>query len=87
MKDKDKVQVNKRVRNIEYHNSKPTVTCEDGSKYTGEIVVGCDGVHSVVRKEMWRLTDLEEPGKIPASDKDCSSSTSSKPLSITDTYE
>ncbi|KAE9370063.1 FAD/NAD(P)-binding domain-containing protein [Stipitochalara longipes BDJ] len=69
IKDKDKVFVNKRVRKITYENSKPIVACEDGSTYSGDIVVGCDGVHSVVRKEMWRITDKEEPGKIPSSDK------------------
>ena len=71
IREQDKVLVNRRVRHIEYNNEKPTVTCEDGSKYTGDILVGCDGVHSIVRKEMWRIADKEEPGKIPISDKDC----------------
>ena len=62
---------------------KPIVTCEDGSKYSGDIVVGCDGVHSVVRMEMWRITDGQVPGKIPSSDKDCFSSVSES-LFITD---
>ena len=71
IKEKDKVLVNKRVRRITYKDSKPIVACEDGSTYPGDIVVGCDGVHSVVRQEMWRIADKEAPGKIPVSDKDC----------------
>ncbi len=70
-KEKEKILVSKRVRNITYENSKPIVACEDGSTYSGDIVVGCDGVRSVVRQEMWRITDEEQPGKIPSSDKDC----------------
>lgn len=62
IKDKNKVLVNKRVCEIEYQYGKPIVLCEDGSKDSGDIVVGCDGVHSAARKEMWRLTDLYEPG-------------------------
>lgn len=71
IKEKDKVLVNKRVRKITYEDSKPIVACEDGSTYSGDIVVGCDGVHSVVRQEMWRIADKEEPRKIPVSDKTC----------------
>ena len=74
IRNKNKVLVSKRVCSIEYHNEKPIVACENGSKYTGDIVVGCDGVHSAVRKEMWRLTDLNEPEKIPLIDKDCAPS-------------
>ena len=74
--EKEKILVSKRVRNITYENSKPIVACEDGSTYSGDIVVGCDGVRSVVRQEMWRITDKEQPGKIPSSDKDCKFSVS-----------
>jgi 2-polyprenyl-6-methoxyphenol hydroxylase-like FAD-dependent oxidoreductase len=83
IRDKNKVIVNEWVCSIEYRNEKPIVACEDGSKYTGDIVVGCDDVHSAVRKEMWRLTDLNELGKIALSDKDCAPS-SSNFLCLTD---
>lgn len=85
IQEKDKVLVNKRVRSVAYEDSKPIVTCEDGSKYSGDILVGCDGVHSIVRREMWRITDKEEPGKIPGSDKDCKYCPS-KSLLITDEH-
>lgn len=35
-------------------NDQVTVRTQDGSVYTGDIVVGADGVHSTVRQEMWR---------------------------------
>ena len=69
--DQEKVQVGKRVSKIDVDNSRPTVICEDGSRYTGDIVVGCDGVHSFVRREMWRICDLFEPARIPPADKTC----------------
>lgn len=84
--DKDKVHVSKRVQYIEYGNSRPTVTCEDGSKYTGHIVVGCDGANSRVRGEMWRLSDLHEPGKITKQDKECECC-SPEPISVTKLFE
>lgn len=30
------------------------VQTQDGCTYTADIVVGADGVHSTVRKKMWR---------------------------------
>lgn len=45
------------------------VQAEDGSSYTGEIVVGADGVHSAVRKEMWR-DGLESDPELFQADKD-----------------
>lgn len=71
--DKSKVHVGKRVRSVVYENGRPVVVSEDGSKYHGDIVVGCDGVHSAVRREMWRICDEETPGKIPEKDKTCQS--------------
>lgn len=37
---------------------------EDGAVYTGDLIVGADGVHSSVRSEMWRLADVISPGLI-----------------------
>ncbi|KAL5043903.1 hypothetical protein BDW71DRAFT_209888 [Aspergillus fruticulosus] len=33
------------------------VTTENGENYTGDIVVGADGVHGITLQEMWRLAD------------------------------
>lgn len=48
------VLTNKRVDRIEHEEEKVTVHTQDGSTYTGDFVVGADGIHSTVRKEMWK---------------------------------
>jgi 2-polyprenyl-6-methoxyphenol hydroxylase-like FAD-dependent oxidoreductase len=41
---------NKKVSGIEQDDTSVTVTCTDGSVFKGDILVGCDGVHSAVRR-------------------------------------
>jgi 2-polyprenyl-6-methoxyphenol hydroxylase-like FAD-dependent oxidoreductase len=40
------------------------VTTEDGEEFRGDVVIGADGTHSVVRREMWDLADKLKPGLI-----------------------
>lgn len=49
------VQTGKEVVSIETHAAGVRVTCADGSVEEGSIVVGCDGVHSVVRQSICDL--------------------------------
>lgn len=49
------VQTEKEVVSIETHATGVRVTCADGSVEEGSIVVGCDGVHSVVRQSICDL--------------------------------
>jgi 2-polyprenyl-6-methoxyphenol hydroxylase-like FAD-dependent oxidoreductase len=65
------VLLNKRVHRLEHFRDFVKVTCKDGTEHVGQIVVGNDGVNSVVRKEMWRISDLEEPGKLSQKEKQC----------------
>lgn len=51
---KDRVLTRKRVVRVDTVEGFVHVQTEDGSKYKGDIVVGADGVHSAVRREMWR---------------------------------
>lgn len=44
---------------------------EDGGTEEGDIVVGCDGAHSVVRDAMWRMASKVSPGLITAPEKEC----------------
>lgn len=57
LKYKDRVLTSKRVNVVEHGGDHVTVHTTDGSKYTGDIVVGADGIHSKVRQEMWRIAN------------------------------
>lgn len=45
------------------------VETKDGSVFTGDMVIGADGVRSTVRSQLWHIADAESPGYIPNSDK------------------
>ncbi|KAJ6497585.1 FAD binding domain-containing protein [Mycena sanguinolenta] len=69
LKDKTKVLVDKRVVTVTPLANGVQVTTKDGATYTGDILVGADGVHSTIRKEMWRLGDELSPGRFPQADR------------------
>ncbi|KAF2010913.1 FAD/NAD(P)-binding domain-containing protein [Aaosphaeria arxii CBS 175.79] len=60
LKFPERVLTNKRVNRVENHQDKVTVVTKDGSTYTGDFVVGADGIHSTVRQEMWRAAHEEQ---------------------------
>lgn len=68
---KDKLLLNKAVKNIEMTTSGVVAQCEDGSSYSGDIVVGCDGVNSKssIRSEMWRLAGQIDPEYFPITER------------------
>lgn len=52
------VLAGKKVRAVEQLvQGGANVLCTDGSSYYGDIVIGADGVRSVVRSEMWKLME------------------------------
>lgn len=63
--DKSRVLTSKGVVRITPHGNKMSVTTADGDEFQGDLVVGADGVHSVTRREMWRIANIEQPGLIP----------------------
>lgn len=66
----EKLLANKAVEKIEETADKVTVTAKDGSVYEGDIVIGADGIRSVVRQHMWDEMDkLENPPKQFLEDK------------------
>lgn len=69
LKDKTRVRPGARVTSISSNKSGVSVYTEDGTAYHGDLVVGADGVHSVVRSEIWRIAHEEQPGLIPDSEK------------------
>jgi 2-polyprenyl-6-methoxyphenol hydroxylase-like FAD-dependent oxidoreductase len=67
--DKSKVLTRQRVATIDITDADVVkVVTTDGSTFTGDIVVGADGIHSTVRREMARLDRshdyLEEKGGV-----------------------
>lgn len=66
--DKSKIRANKKVVNVTLHASSVEARTKDGDVFTGDILVGADGIHSNVRKEMWRLANALEPGYVPQSE-------------------
>ena len=53
---------------IDHINGGVEATTESGEKYRGTIIAGVDGVHSAVRKEMYRLSRALEPGQFRPDD-------------------
>ncbi|KAF2015193.1 FAD/NAD(P)-binding domain-containing protein [Aaosphaeria arxii CBS 175.79] len=62
LKDKTKIHTSKGVAKVDQQDSDGVhVTTLDRDKYSGDILVGADGIHSTVRREMWRIADQEQP--------------------------
>lgn len=68
IRDKSKVLTGKKVTRVEISDHGSTAITDDGTRYSGDIVVGADGVHSTVRDEMWRLANKLEPGSFDPSE-------------------
>jgi 2-polyprenyl-6-methoxyphenol hydroxylase-like FAD-dependent oxidoreductase len=71
IKDKTKVLTKKHVKSVDMTDFGVVVTTSDGSSYNGDILVGSDGIHSSVRKEMWRLANEMSPGWIASDEHSC----------------
>lgn len=67
--DQSKILTNQRVVAICPLGSRVNVITEAGVTYTGDLVVGADGVHSKVRSEMWRIADTVRPGLVTEREK------------------
>ncbi|PQE09701.1 FAD binding domain-containing protein [Rutstroemia sp. NJR-2017a BBW] len=65
IKDKSKVLTEKRLEKIDLDENGVTATMADGSKFSGDFLAGCDGIHSTTRSEMWRLAESKVPGYFP----------------------
>ena len=70
LKDQSKIKLQKRISKVDHNKNEVIVLCEDGTAVSGDVLVGCDGVHSKVRHELWRLSHLQEPDAIDPSDKE-----------------
>ncbi|KAK7998548.1 hypothetical protein PG991_015027 [Apiospora marii] len=62
IRDKSKVHAGKRLVAVDLSDDKVSIKLDTGDIVTGDLLVGADGVHSVVRSEMWRLGNEKIPG-------------------------
>ncbi|KAK7757299.1 hypothetical protein SLS62_000849 [Diatrype stigma] len=67
--DQSKVYQRARVEGVTEENSKVHVRLADGKTFTGDLVVGADGVHSMMREIMWEKANSAVPGMIPSQEK------------------
>ncbi|KAI0403613.1 hypothetical protein F4802DRAFT_608014 [Xylaria palmicola] len=67
--DKTRVHEHARVEQVFEENSRVRVVLADGREFTGDIVVGADGVHSKMREIMWDKANAEAPGTISVDEK------------------
>ncbi|PHH90143.1 hypothetical protein CDD83_4425 [Cordyceps sp. RAO-2017] len=62
--DKSKVLLGRAVAGIRQSENGVEVELADGTSQRGDLVIGADGVHSIVREAMWQHADAAEPGLI-----------------------
>ena len=56
--DKSFIKTGKRVVDIIDNDDGVIVKLYDGTQEEGDMLIGCDGVHSMVRELMWRDANL-----------------------------
>lgn len=69
--DKSYIKTGKRVVDIIENEHGVRVQLEDGSEETGDLVIGCDGVHSICREIMWKNANTDKGQLITAAEKRC----------------
>ncbi|KAJ1324860.1 FAD dependent monooxygenase [Microdochium nivale] len=70
LRNKNKVFVNQKVQTISTGPSGVEVKTASGDVFSGSIIIGADGVHSTVRREMRRLADERSPGYFSPGEED-----------------
>jgi FAD dependent monooxygenase len=68
--DQSMIRTSARVERIEHTETGVKVYLTDGTFEEGDLVIGADGVHSLVRQLMWDYAAENEPNAIPESDKE-----------------
>ncbi|KAL5359148.1 hypothetical protein BJX96DRAFT_164240 [Aspergillus floccosus] len=68
--DKAKVMLNTKAVQVEHTATSAIVHCTDGSQWTGDVVVGADGVHSTIRSEIWNRMETQQLSHTVAREKD-----------------
>ena len=71
--DKSSILEGKRVVDVIDDDEGVRVELQDGT-FEGDILVGCDGVHSAVRGLMWKTANANIPDHISSREKRCKDS-------------
>lgn len=66
--DVTRVKTNSTVIAVEYEEDRVRVHTSDNFSYEGHLVVGADGIHSTIRKEMWRVARSLQEGEVENTD-------------------
>lgn len=61
LRNKNCVLLNKKVDRVELVERGAQVFTTDGQSFRGSLLIGADGVHSTVRREMFRIADEQAP--------------------------
>lgn len=67
--NKSRILLGKKVSDIKETYDGVEVLLADGTSEKGDIVIGCDGVHSLVRQKMWNNADKISPGLITVKER------------------
>lgn len=70
VQNKDKILTQKKVTCINTRASGVEVTTDDGKTIHGSMIIGADGIHSTIRREMRRLADQTAPGYFPPGEEE-----------------
>lgn len=69
--DESCIRFNAEVVDIEEHVDEVRVKLRDGTVEKADMVLGCDGVHSLVRDLMWQHANQSNQGIITTKEKTC----------------
>ncbi|KAF9387190.1 hypothetical protein CPB97_002862 [Podila verticillata] len=62
----ERIHMNKKVYCFDQDDYGVTIHCADNTSYHGDILVGADGAHSIIRRHLYKA--LKVSGKLPPSD-------------------
>jgi 2-polyprenyl-6-methoxyphenol hydroxylase-like FAD-dependent oxidoreductase len=62
LKHKTSILTGKGVSGVDLTPQGVHVVTSDGSSYSGDILIGADGIHSSVRTHMWKIAAIQQPG-------------------------